>query len=66
MTGTGPFPGLCQSPAGAAPDFIGSTAIVHDARGAPFLVQLGVNATTWASQGSPSSVAHWSFVDLSA
>jgi hypothetical protein len=66
MVGTGPFVGLCQSVGGAAPDFIGSTAIVFDGAGAPFRVQLGVNTTTWASNGSPPTQAHWSFIDLSA
>jgi hypothetical protein len=66
MTGTGPFPGLVQQTGGGAPDYIGATAVVHDGRGQPFLVQLGVNATTWASGGSLPGVAHWSFIDLSA
>jgi hypothetical protein len=66
MVGVGPFTGLCQQPGSGAPDFIGSTAIVFDGRGAPFLVGLGVNATTWVSGGSLLSVAHWQFVDLGA
>lgn len=66
MTGVGPFVGLCTTPGGASPDFVGSAAVVFDARGAPFLVQLGVNLTTWVSGGSLSGIAHWQFVDLSA
>jgi hypothetical protein len=66
MTGAGPFVGLCTTPGGALPDCIGAAAIVFDARGAPFLVQLGINTTTWASSGSTPGVAHWQFVDLTA
>jgi hypothetical protein len=66
MTGGGPFPGLVQTAAGSSPDFIGSTAIIHDARGQPFLVNLGLNATTWASSGSPTAREHWQFIDLTA
>jgi hypothetical protein len=66
MTGNGPFVGLCSQVGGAAPDFIGSAAVIHDARGTPFLVQLGVNATTWTSGGSQPMQQHWSFVDLTA
>jgi len=36
MTGTGPFVGLCTTPGGASPDYIGSAAVVFDAKGAPF------------------------------
>jgi hypothetical protein len=66
MQGVGPFPGLVQQTGGAAPDFIGATAVVHDGRGQPFLVQLGLAAATWAAAGSPPGVAHWAYVDLSA
>jgi hypothetical protein len=66
MTGTGPFVGLCQSVGGSSPDFVGSTAAVHDSRGQPFLVQLGINFSTWQSGGSQPALAHWQFVDLSA
>jgi hypothetical protein len=66
MIGVGPFVGLCQSVGGAAPDFVGSTAVVFDARGVPFWVQLGVNITTWTSGGSLPGAAHWQFIDLSA
>jgi hypothetical protein len=66
MTGNGPFVGLCSQVGGATPDFIGSTAVIHDARGTPFLVQLGVNTATWTSGGSQPMQQHWSFVDLTA
>jgi hypothetical protein len=66
MTGNGPFVGLCTTPGGASPDFIGSAAVVFDARGAPFSVQLGINIATWQSGGSLPGVAHWQFVDLTA
>jgi hypothetical protein len=66
MQGGGAFPGLCQSVGGAAPDFVGSTAIVHDVRGQPFPVQMGVNIASWQSGGSQPSQQHWQFVDLSA
>jgi hypothetical protein len=60
------LPGLCQSVVGSAPDFIGSTALVHDQAGKPFLVVMGVNATTWASAGSPAVQRRWQYVDLTA
>jgi hypothetical protein len=66
MIGAGPFVGLCSTPGGAAPDFIGSAAVVFDARGQSFLVQLGVNTSTWVSGGSLPGIAHWQFVDLTA
>jgi hypothetical protein len=66
MVGVGPFTGLCQQPVGAAPDFIGSTAIVFDGRGSPFLVALGINIASWVSGGSLLGVARWQFVDLGA
>ena len=66
MVGSGPFPGLCQSVSGAGPDFAGSTAIVHDQAGKPFLVQLEVSLATWQGNGSPPSQAHFQLVDLTA
>jgi hypothetical protein len=60
------LPGLVQIVSGTAPDFLGSTATVHDLAGRPYLVALGVNATTWASGGSPASQRRWQFVDLAA
>jgi hypothetical protein len=61
-----PLVGLCSAVAGSAPDFIGSTALVHDQTGKPFLVVMGVNATTWASAGSPPGQRRWQYVDLTA
>jgi hypothetical protein len=58
MVGAGPFPGLVQSVGGGRTDFVGPTAVVHDARGQPFLVSLGVNTATWTSGGSLPGVAH--------
>jgi hypothetical protein len=66
MSGSGPFVGLCASVGGASPDFVGSSAVIHDARGAPFLIQMGINLATWQSGGSQPSQQHWQFVDLSA
>lgn len=59
------LPGLVQTVAGSAPDFIGSSALVHDLTGRPFLVVMGVNATTWASAGSPAGQRRWQYIDLS-
>jgi hypothetical protein len=59
-----PLPGLCQTVAGSAPDFVGSTALIHDQAGKPFLVAMGVNATTWASGGSVVGQRRWQYVDL--
>jgi hypothetical protein len=61
-----PLPGLVQTVAGSAPDFVGSTATVHDLAGKPWRVALGVNATTWASAGSPPGQRRWNYVDLTA
>jgi hypothetical protein len=66
MVGNGPFVGLCTTPGGAAPDWVGSAAVVFDSRGQSFLVQLGINLASWQSAGSPAGIAHWSFIDLSA
>src|ERR1700730_12319693 len=66
MAGNGPFVGLCQSVGGASPDFVGSSAVIHDARGQPFLVQLGINLATWTANGSQPAQQHWQFIDLSA
>jgi hypothetical protein len=67
VTGQGALlPGLCQSVGGSAPDFLGSTALIHDQTGRPFLVVMGVNATTWASGGSPAGQRRWQFVDLAS
>jgi hypothetical protein len=57
---------LVQQTGGNGPDYIGATAVVHDAAGKPFLVQLGVATATWAAAGSNPGVAHWAFVDLTA
>jgi hypothetical protein len=59
-----PLPGLCQSVVGAAPDFIGSTAVVHDLAGKPWLVTLGLNQTSWVSAGSPAAQRRWNYIDL--
>jgi hypothetical protein len=66
MQGTGPFIGMCCQPGGSTPDWLGSAAIIFDGRGAPFLVALGINLSTWQSAGSVAGVGHWSFVDLTA
>jgi hypothetical protein len=66
LVGSGPFPGLVHTVNGSAPDFVGSTALVHDAHGQPFLVQLGVSLATWQSNGTPPSQAHFQLVDLIA
>jgi hypothetical protein len=60
------LPGLCQSVAGTAPDFIGSTALVHDQSGKPWLVVMGLFQTSWVSAGSPPTQRRWNFVDLAA
>ena len=66
LVGSGPFPGLVHTVAGSAPDFAGSQALIHDQTGKPFLVTMGLNATTWASQGSNPQQQRWQYVDLSA
>jgi hypothetical protein len=67
VTGQGALlPGLCQSVVGSAPDFIGSTALIHDQTGKPFLVVMGQNATTWASGGSLVGQRRWQFIDLAS
>jgi hypothetical protein len=60
------LPGLCQTVNGSAPDFTGSTAVVHDQAGKTFIVVMGQNTATWTSGGSLPGVAHWQFTDLSA
>jgi hypothetical protein len=60
------LPGLCQSVVGSAPDFLGSSALIHDLAGRPWLVTMGVNSATWASAGSPATQRRWNFVDLTA
>jgi hypothetical protein len=61
-----PLVGLVQTVVGTAPDFAGSSAIIFDLAGTAWHVALGLNATTWASGGSPASQRRWQFVDLSA
>ena len=67
VTGQGALlPGLCQTVVGTAPDFIGSTALVHDQTGKPFLVVMGLNQASWVTAGSPVGQRRWSYLDLSA
>jgi hypothetical protein len=60
------LPGLCQTVAGAAPDFAGSTALVHDLAGRPWLVVMGLFQTSWVSAGSLAAQRRWNYVDLAA
>jgi hypothetical protein len=61
-----PLPGLCQSLVGAAPDFAGSSAVVFDLAGKPWVVTLGLNQTSWASAGSPVGQRRWNYIDLTS
>jgi hypothetical protein len=61
---TTPLPGLCQTVSGTAPDFIGSTAVVHDLAGKPWLVTMGLNQASWVTAGSPAAQRRWNYIDL--
>jgi hypothetical protein len=61
-----PLPGLCQSVVGAAPDFVGSSAVVYDLAGRAWIVALGLNQASWVSAGSPAGQRRWAFVDLTS
>jgi hypothetical protein len=60
------LPGLVQSVVGSAPDFTGSTALVHDQTGKPFLVVMGLNQASWVSAGSPVGQRRWQYIDLTS
>jgi hypothetical protein len=59
-----PLPGLGQTVSGTAPDFAGSTGLVHDLAGKPWLVTLGLNQASWVTAGSPVAQRRWNYIDL--
>jgi hypothetical protein len=59
-----PLVGLCQRVVGAAPDFLGSSAIIFDLAGTPFLVSMGPNQASWVTAGSPVGQRRWNYIDL--
>ena len=59
-----PLPGMCQVVNGSAPDFAGSSAVIHDLAGKPWLITMGLFQTSWVSAGSLATQRRWNFVDL--